>query len=254
MSARRVSARRADAVRGTAVGAVGVFLLAGGAGVALADDNGIAAKSAAEIAAASRRAMSTATSMRMVAEVTDASGKTALDLRFDVAGNCVGTVRPPGASGGRADVIKRGDDVWMRLDEALLRSQVPGAGAAQDAIALIDGRYLHGTTDSALLKGFAEFCDLDTYKDDFSSKPPDETLTKGGRVSVGGRPAVNVTSAHDGEKGTFSVSTEDKPHLLRLEGTNAEGERTTAVFSEFDAPVRATPPPASQSVDLSRLQ
>ncbi|MFD5144060.1 hypothetical protein [Streptomyces sp. NPDC058401] len=223
-----------------------------GAGSATADDNGIAGKSPRAIADASRAAMSGLTSMRMVAEVTDKAGTTALDLRFDEQGDCVGTVTPPGGSG-RADIIKRGDDVWMKLDDALLRAQIPGF-AAEAAIALVNGRYVHGTTDSSLLRSFAEVCDLDFFKKEFASKPADEQLTKGSRTDVDGRPAITVTSRHEDEAGTFQVSTEGKPYLLRIQGTKAPAERLEATFSAFDQPVQAKPPAAADSVDVSRLQ
>ncbi|MFE4258880.1 hypothetical protein [Streptomyces sp. NPDC056883] len=246
-----MSAPRAAAARSAAAGAVCSLILVG-AGAARADDNGIADKSAQGIADASREAMSGVTSMRMVAKVTDKAGTTALDLRFDVGGNCVGTVTPPGGSG-TADIIKRGDDVWMKLDDALLRAQVPGV-AAEDAIALVNGRYLHGTTHSPLLRGFADLCDLDFFKKEFSSKPANEQLTKGSRTTVDGRPAVTVTSRHDDETGTYQVSTEDEPYLLRIQGTEAPDKRVEASFSAFDEPVPAEPPAPADSVDVSRLQ
>ncbi|MFG2985461.1 hypothetical protein ACGFYQ_30090 [Streptomyces sp. NPDC048258] len=246
-----MSAPRAAAARCAAVGTA-CLLIFPGAGAARADDNGIADKSAQAIADATREAMSGVTSMRMVAKVTDESGTTALDLRFDETGNCVGTVTPPGNSG-MADVIKRGDDVWMKLDDALLRAQVPG-DAAEDAIALINGRYLHGTTGNFLLRDFAEFCDLDFFKKEFSSKPVNEQLTKGKRTSVDDRPAITVTSRRDGETGMYQVSTEDKPYLLQIQGTDASGERVEASFSAFDEPVTVRPPAPADSVDLSQLQ
>ncbi|MCX4695714.1 hypothetical protein [Streptomyces sp. NBC_01408] len=228
-----------------------MFVFAG-AGAARADDNGLAGKSAQAIADAAREAMTGVTSMRMVAKATDASGRTtALDLRFDERGNCVGTVTPPGDSG-MADVIKRGEDVWMKLDDDLLRAHVPAA-AAEDAIALINGRYLHGTTDSLLLRDFAEFCDMDFYKGKFSSKPVNEQLDKGARTTVDGRPAITVSSRHDGETDSYQVSTEDEPYLLRIQGTDASGERSEASFSDFDEPVVAKPPAPADSVDLSQL-
>ncbi|MEV7521495.1 hypothetical protein [Streptomyces sp. NPDC091371] len=250
-----MSASRAAAARRAAAGTVCLLLFSGAgaaAGAARADDNGIADKSAQAIAEAAREAMSGATSMRMVAKVTDPSGTTALDLRFDERGDCAGTVTPPGTSG-TAEIIKRGKDVWMKLDDSLLRAQVPGA-AAEDAIALINGRYLHGTTGSLLLRDFAEFCDLDSFRKEFSSKPVNERLTKGSRTTVDGRPAITVTSVRDGETGTYQVSTEDTPYLLRIQGSAESGERVDASFSAFDEPVQATPPAPADSVDLSQLQ
>ncbi|MFZ3492857.1 hypothetical protein ACODT5_06395 [Streptomyces sp. 5.8] len=246
-----MSAHRAAAARCAAAGAACLSVLVG-AGAAGADDNGIADKSARAIADASREAMSGVTSMRMVAVVTDKSGTTALDLRFDEGGNCVGTVTPPGGSG-TADIIKRGDDVWMKLDDALLRARIPGS-AAEEAIALVNGRYLHGTTGSFLLRDFAELCDLDSFKKEFSSKPANEELAKGARTAVDGRPAITVESRHDDETGAYQVSTEDEPYLLRIEGTEAPGTRVEATFSAFDEPVPATPPAPAESVDVSRLQ
>ncbi|MEU9083575.1 hypothetical protein [Streptomyces sp. NPDC048357] len=248
-----MSAPRATAARCTAAATVTLLVFAGpGTGAASADDNGIADKSAPAIAAAAREAMSGLTSMRMAAKVTDGSGTTALDLRFDARGNCVGTVTPPGGTG-TADVVKRGDDVWMKLDDKLLRAQVPG-GTADDAIALINGRYLHGTTSSPLLSDFAEFCDLDFYKKEFTSKPANEQLVKGARTTVDGRPAITVNSRQDDKTGSYQVSTEDEPYLLRIQGTDGSGERVEASFSAFDEPVRAKPPAPADSVDLSELQ
>ncbi|WP_404953804.1 hypothetical protein [Streptomyces sp. 147326] len=248
-----MSAPRAAAARRAAVGTVCLFMFAGpGTGAARADDNGVADKSAPAIAAAARKAMSELTSMRMAAKVTDGSGTTALDLRFDGRGNCVGTVTAPGGSG-TADVVKRGDDVWMKLDDELLRAQVPG-GTADDAIALINGRYLHGTTSSPLLSDFAEFCDLDFYKKEFTRKPVNEQLEKGSRTTVDGRPAITVNSRQDDRTGTYQVSTEDEPYLLRIQGTDESGERVEASFSAFDEPVRPKPPAPADSVDLSELQ
>ncbi|WP_374777145.1 hypothetical protein OG756_34620 [Streptomyces sp. NBC_01310] len=248
-----MSAPRAAAARRAAAGTVCLLVFAGaGVSTARADDNGLADKSAQAIADATREAMSEVTSMHMVAKATEKSGTTALDLRFDEQGNCVGTVTPPGDAG-RADIIKRGDDVWMKLDDDLLRAHVPG-GAADDAIALIDGRYVHGTTNSLLLRDFAEFCDLDFYKEELSSKPASEQLVKGARTTVDGRPAITVSSRQDGETGTFQVSTEDEPYLLRIQGAEASGDRVEATFSDFGEAVVPKPPAPDDSVDLSQLQ
>ncbi|MEU6314156.1 hypothetical protein [Streptomyces sp. NPDC047014] len=247
-----MSAPRAAAARRTAAGTVCLILCAAvGAGTARADDNGLAGKSAQDIADASRKAMSELTSMRLAAKVTDKNGTTGLDLRFDEDGNCVGTVTAPKGAG-EASVIKRGQDVWMKLDDDLLRSQVPPA-VADDAVALINGRYLHGTTSSPLLKDFADFCDLDFFREEFSANPADKSLQKGAPTTVDGRPAITVSGKDDGRSGEFAVSTEDEPYLLRIQGSDTSGERVDATFSAFDEPVSAKPPAASDSVDLSQL-
>ncbi|MEU2453315.1 MULTISPECIES: hypothetical protein [unclassified Streptomyces] len=246
-----MTAYRATAVRCATAGAACLLVLAGG-GAAGADDNGVADESAQAIAQASRKAMAGVTSMRLVGKVTNTSGTTALDLRFDEQGNCVGSVTPAGDMG-RADIIKRGNDVWMKLDDALLKAQVPGAGG-DDTVALVNGRYLHGTTNSPMLSEFAQICDLNFFKKEFSSKPASEQLVKGARSTVDGRPAITVDSRSEGRTGTYQVSTEGEPYLLRVQGTEKSGDAVTATFSAFDEPVEARPPAPADSVDLSRLQ
>lgn len=222
------------------------------AGLPADDDNGIAGQDAQTITDRARTTMAAAHSMRLDAHVQDSSGTTGLDLQLDVDGNCAGVVTLP-ARGGRAELIKHGKDVWMKLDETLLKAQVPGT-AGDLAAKLINGRYIHGTTDNAMLKQFSEFCDLSQFRRGFTTKPVSEQLAKGGRTTVAGSPAITVTSRHDGETGTFAVATEGKPYLLRAEVKDEDGKLQTAEFRDFDQPVPTKTPSAADTIEFNDLQ
>ncbi|MEV7414148.1 hypothetical protein [Streptomyces sp. NPDC089919] len=237
---------------GVLAGVPAVASTGGPPGLRADDDNGIAGQSAATIADRARTTMAAATSMRLDAQIQDSAGTTGLDLQLDVDGNCAGVVTLP-AQGGKAEMIKHGKDVWMKLDDTLLKAQVPG-NAGDLAAKLINHRYIHGTTDNAMLGQFTSFCDLTEFRRGFTTKPVSEQLTKGGRTTVAGAPAITVTSRHDDETGTYAVATEGKPYLLRAEVKDADGKVQTAEFRDFDQPVPTKTPAADDTIEFNDLQ
>ncbi|MFD7630088.1 hypothetical protein ACFV7Q_29385 [Streptomyces sp. NPDC059851] len=237
--------RRVAAV--LAAGAASTLL----AGFAAPAGNGIEDEGAQVIVDRARAELAGARSVRMVAQVQDATGTTTLDLHLDVNGNCTGSVGLP-KGGGSADVVKRGQDVWLKPDDAFLRSQVPGP-AGDNAIALINDRWIHGNAGNALLRGLTQVCDLKDFQRTYASRPTSEKLTKGGTTSVNGQAAVTVTGRDGGDTATYYVATEGEPRLLRVEGVES-GQRGRADFSAYGEPVPAKTPPPEQSVNLSELQ
>ncbi|MBW5485747.1 hypothetical protein [Streptomyces bambusae] len=232
---------------GAATGVISALL----AGFTLPYGNGIEDEPAQVIVDKGRQALHDARSVRMLAKVEDPAGTVTLDLRFDVDGNCAGSVALPGDAG-RADIVKRGEDVWLKPDNAFVKSQTPGT-AGEDAIALINGRWIHGKAGNPMLREFGDICDLSAFQREYASDRVTENVTKGGKAEVGGTPAITATSSSGADRSTYYVATEGEPRLLRVEGTQG-GQRGTADFSDYDQPVPAKTPPPSESVDLSTLQ
>ncbi|MFD8411589.1 hypothetical protein ACFV2Q_07455 [Streptomyces sp. NPDC059650] len=237
--------RRAAAVLGA--GAASTLL----AGFAAPTGNGVEDQSAQVIVKRARAELAGARSVHMMAKVQDTAGATTLDLRLDVKGNCVGSVTLP-KGGGRAEMVKRGQDVWLKPDKAFLTSQVPGS-AGEDAAALINNRWIHGSADNALLRGLAQVCDLADFQRTYTARPASESLTKGRTTTVDGDAAITVTGRDGADTATYYVATEGKPYLLRVEGVE-NGQRGRADFSDYDEPVPARTPPPEKSVDLSDLR
>ncbi|MEI5102080.1 hypothetical protein RB200_30650 [Streptomyces sp. PmtG] len=136
-----------------------------------------------------------------------------MDLTLDRDGNCAGTLTFA-REGGTADLVKRGDKVWLKPDEAFWRNQVPqGQGAA--AAELFKGRYLHGTTNDAMLKDLAEVCDLKELQRNVNEDADDsddvKNLKKGDETTVAGTKVIPLTGTEDGTDKTLYVASEGTP-------------------------------------------
>ncbi|MFI8926430.1 hypothetical protein ACIG3E_01930 [Streptomyces sp. NPDC053474] len=177
----------------------------------------------------------------------------AMDLTLDRAGNCTGKLTFA-AGGGSADLVKRGDKVWMRPDSAFWRHQVPGGDGAA-AAELFKNRYIHGSTSDPLLKGLAEVCDLKKLQKSVDEDSDDDTdkLKKGDVTTVDGTKVVPLTSTEDGKKKTLYVASEGKPYLIRAT-EKGDGEDKTTTLRDYGEPVPTETPSAQDSVDIAKLK
>ncbi|WP_353940442.1 hypothetical protein ABII15_01750 [Streptomyces sp. HUAS MG91] len=178
------------------------------------------------------------------------------DLRLDEDGNCAGSLRMGvgGANGGTVDLVKRGDEVWMKPDSTFWKTQV-GGGAGDLAAQLFDGKYVHGTTDDEMLKSFADTCDLDAFRaqlDDGSAHAAQQKLSKGAETEVDGVGVVPLTGSDKGSTITMYITT-DAPHRLVKATEKGSTENLTMTLTDYDKPVPSATPPASESVDISKL-
>ncbi|MFJ8255028.1 hypothetical protein [Streptomyces sp. NPDC094466] len=245
MNAHRWAAR-------AAAGAATVALTLTSGVVAQADDD-IDSLPAEEIADRSRDALLDVDSLHLSARGSlDGSGPDmSLDLTLDREGNCTGGVDM--GEDGSVEIVKRGDDVWLKPDAAFWNKHVPIGGSTFDAI--LDGRYLKAEADDPRLLSVTTVCDLDTFRElitDNADTGDRSTLTKGGRTEVNGAPVVPVTRAEGDERLTAYVSAEGTPYPVRLTVRNAD-ETGTVDFSGFDRPVPTATPPADETVDVTAL-
>ncbi|GHC69621.1 hypothetical protein [Streptomyces flavofungini] len=187
----------------------------------------------------------------------DKDDPAAMDLALDRDGNCTGTLRF-GAGGGSAELVKQGDKVWMKPDQAFWKNQVPG-GQGEAAAELFEDRYIHGTTKDPMLKGLAEVCDLkelqENVNDDAGSDDDDapKNLRKGRVTTVDGTRVIPLTSKDDGKDNTLYVAAEGKPYLVRATEKGSGTDKTTTL-TDYDKPVPTKTPSAKDSVDVSKLE
>ena len=85
---------------------------------------------------------------------TSRTQPTSMDLSLDQDGNCVGSMRM-GSGGGSVEIVKQGDEVWMKPDRTFWKAQVPGS-QGEEVAELFENRYIHGSTNDAMLKGLAD--------------------------------------------------------------------------------------------------
>lgn len=165
---------RRRAATATAALTCGAALIAGAActGAAAAEDTDggegdLANKSAQQISDDSLHQLVTAKSLRLRTQTS--TDPTKLDLTLDRAGNCTGAISK--GSLGRVELVKRGNQVWMKPDAAFWKSQLPGA-EGRDAAAKYKNTFLHGTTKNAFLANLSTACDLTAFQKTAAPRKP----------------------------------------------------------------------------------
>ncbi|MDL2077687.1 hypothetical protein QNN03_14700 [Streptomyces sp. GXMU-J15] len=185
---------------------------------------------------------------------TSRTEPTAMDLALDRSGNCVGVLEM-GADGGAVEIVKQGDEVWLKPDTAFWKAQVPG-GEGDAAAELFKNRWIHGSTDDALLKGMADTCDLKNFQRDVDSgtdSPGSVALKKGEETTRDGEDVIPLTGEVDGARTTLYV-TSDTPHRLVEATQRGTDTNVRLTFSDYDEPVPSRTPSADDTVDVDRLQ
>ncbi|MFF3489881.1 hypothetical protein ACFYWS_00905 [Streptomyces sp. NPDC002795] len=231
------------------------------AGPAMADDGDAEDKSAQELADAAKKELLDAKSLHLKvknsAEDRDTRKPALVDLRLDENGNCTGELRmgTGGAKGGSVDLVKRGDEVWIKPDATFWKTQLPGR-SGDLAAELIGDRYVHGTTDDPMLDGLAGTCDLDSFRDrlkDGSDRATKDELAKGDQKKVAGTEVVPLTSAGTKERITL-YATADAPHRLVRATEKGSDESLSMTLTDYGKPVPKKTPSAEDSIDVSDLR
>lgn len=184
---------------------------------------------------------------------TSRTQPTSMDLAMDRDGNCVGTMEM-GSDGGSVEIVKRGEEVWMKPDTAFWKAQVPG-GDGEAAAELFKNRYIHGSTNDALLKGMADTCDLSNFQRDVGtgSSPEETSLKKGEETTRDATKVIPLEGELDGARTTLYV-TSGTPHRLVEVEQQGKDIDVKLTFSEYNKPVPSETPSADDTVDVGRLQ
>ncbi|MDH6220558.1 hypothetical protein [Streptomyces pseudovenezuelae] len=221
--------------------------------------------SAAEIADRSMKATTGAESVRMKGDIQDeeAGGSIHVDMTLSTKNECAGTLGMGGT--GKADLIKTGDTMYMKYDEAFLRQQSKGESKATvDAtVAMLAGKWAKMSTKGADAEDIAGFCDLDSVlsdaedagsgggsSDGTASSTAATNATRAGTAEVDGAKAAVLKLKDGKDRYTMYVATEGKPYLLRLDSTGTDAG--SLVFSDYDKPVPVRKP-TGQVLDLDAL-
>lgn len=251
--------RAAAAAAASTLLAAAVALAAPGA--ASAAEDGLNGLSAEEIAERARTALRGAASLHVTLDQEQFDGGTsaledpaAADLAMDEEGRCAGTVTLTRGRGA-VELVKRGEEVWVRPDRAFWEAQLPG-GQGRAAADTLHGRYVHGTTRDGVLAAVTEACDLDSLKEDLIGEAtPDEgaRMAKGAATTAAATPVVPLLRQEGGERVTLYVASEGPTHLVQATRTSDAKEETVTVAG-YGAPVRAEAPDEQDTLDLTILR
>ncbi|GAA2729994.1 hypothetical protein [Streptomyces nogalater] len=201
-------------------------------------------QSADQVAAKAVTATRDATSLRMAGKMSTQGHPLTVDFHVDTQKNCKGRLA---MERGSADVIHTGQTTYVKGDKKFW------AGAAQDSAGgdkqaeALSGRWVKVPVGDSRTTGL---CDKQGFLADLDSdKSERKGMTKGDVTTVDGREAIALRKKKgSGETITMYVATEGKPYILKLDQAGGKSPGTV-VFSDYDKPVKATPPPAGKVVD-----
>jgi hypothetical protein len=190
----------------------------------------------AQILTSSREAMKTLRSVRIIGWLKMEGGaKLVMNIRLSRAGPCVGLVE---YDGDPMEVIKTGDDFWLRADARFwIRS-----GASRDVAATFSDKWVHGDAGEMPAP-----CDLEkmmgsVYGDTAPPAPGSVPPPRPGVVD--GQRVLWFDGKVDGEFTQTSVLAKSPHYVLRSRSNEADIN-----FSHINEPVEATPPPADEVVE-----
>ncbi|UED85768.1 hypothetical protein [Streptomyces profundus] len=182
-------------------------------------------------------------SLRMTGTSEEAGEDVTLDLHLNRAGDCAGTISA--APVGSFEIIKQGDEVWMQPHISLWENLL-GSAAGPEALAHVEGRYLHGPVGEPPMEGAAESCDLANFLGNLRGSSAG--LVRGEETEVNGIPALTLLDGED----KVLVATEGEPYPLRF--ATRDPTAPTIDFSAFDEPVPTDLPPADQIITVDDLR
>ena len=200
-------------------------------------------------------ATQSATSLRMTGRVAADGQPLDIDFAVNDRDECTGVMK---IHGGTAELRRVDDITYMKGDEAFWRVSMASQGMPEaqiDAtIELVKGRWLKIAPGQAGAADLGGVCDLKGLLADLDKDPAERGgLVRGPDGEVDGTPVATLSKKKaGGETTTVSVSEEGKPYILKMVKTGGD-EPGSMVLSDYDKPVDVVVPPASETVDLSKL-
>jgi hypothetical protein len=184
-------------------------------------------------------------SLRVAGTVTTGGSEVSIDLRMDGDGNCAGSL---GTQQGEVQLLGAAGRTYMKPDAAFWRGMT---GAEADRVMQVVGdRWVVVPSSEPT---FSRFCDADELIDELVSDSRGTTYRKAGTTTIDGADVVAVATKGAGGQSSTGYVRVDAPHYLVRVEERGGTEPGTVMFSDFDVPVRTTAPPASDTIDLSRL-
>jgi hypothetical protein len=190
-----------------------------------------------------------ATSVQISGNVVSSGSNIKLDLTDATAG-CKGTITLVSVSSsanstvsGTAELIEADSIVYMKLDQSFFKN----LSLPSSLFTAVTGKYIKVTAKSELAD-FAQLCDPSSLASGF-----DKEITgfvKNGTATVNGQAAESFKQPTHAGSGIVYISQSSTPEIIRLQGPSNEGQID---FTDYNAPVTITAPPASDVIDGSKF-
>lgn len=220
--------------------ASGICLAAAGCGSTSSADP-LAGMSAKQVLDKAVSDLKSAPNVGISGTVGEQGGNLGIRLGFKHGKGCEGTVSQGGK--GSFALVVIGDTAWLKPDDTFWKTYA-GSSAPQ-AIALLGGRYLKGSTSNSNVSSLTQICDVNSLASSFQT-PSD--VVKEAVTTFDGQRALPLKDKAKG--GMMYVTDTSAPRILEVTGTQpGNSGKVTFTYS----PVTLTAPPASDTVDGTSL-
>jgi len=196
---------------------------------------------AAELARA-KQALSKAKSVHVSGVVNSNGTPTQVDLGFTPSGSS-GSVTVAGA---KVDVIIGGSTVYFRAPDAFWRKEL-GANA-NAVLKLVSGKWIKAPASNPQFATFGELGSKDKFAAALFAKESAATVSSAPDKTIGGVDCAGIK----GKDGILYVDKSDgRPKEIDpLPGSGNSGQ---VRFDQYDSVQAPSPPPANQTIDLSKV-
>ncbi|MCZ4120117.1 hypothetical protein [Streptomyces sp. H39-S7] len=210
---------------------------------------GLDALTAQQVSDKAEAALKALTSVRVDAVGMDDGKPMQIKTAMSKGGECAGAMSQDKMA---MQFISTHHTTYVKADDSFWRKSGGKDGSAM--VELLHGKWMKVAGDASADEDLQSFCDLDSFADEMSSDNDDGPFTKGAPTTVDGQPVVTIIQKKTGsaETTTIYVAAQGEPYPLKI--VEAGGDEPGHVtFTDFNKPVRAVAPPASQTVDISKF-
>lgn len=199
--------------------------------------NPLAALTARQILSKAVADFKAASSVHIAGSERAAGQSFTMDLTVGANG-CTGTVGL-GAQGSVV-LLRIGGTLWMKPDDQFWKSILAGAPADLPAV---EGKYVRLSPKGPATSSFGAFCYLSQLASQVGGA--ENQLVKGQTATIGGQPALQLKDST--QAGSAYVTISPSPEFLQTGDTGGHVD-----FTDYNAPLALTAPPASQTVAGSK--
>jgi hypothetical protein len=203
--------------------------------------NPLAAMTADQIATKAATDFKTVSSVHVTGKVADSGQVISFNLTVGRK-NCKGEMGIKGE--GTFSMVKIGKSLWIKPDDQFWK-YAAGSSLTPAVSQILTGKYIKPTAKNSSLSPLGSFCSLSQFAASFGITTSGQAngLVKDGTTTIAGQPALRLKDTAN--EGFVYVTPSARTELLRLDA----GRSGHLDFSGYNAPLRLTPPPASETLD-----
>lgn len=199
--------------------------------------NPLAGLTADQIANKATADLKAVSSVHVTGPVAD-SGQTYLVNLTIGAKGCHGTLKIKGE--GSFALLKIGKTLWIKPDNQFWK-YAAGSSADSAVMQILGGKYIKPSAKDSSLNSLGTLCSPRQFASSFGGQI--SGMVKGKTTTISGQHVLQIKDS--GDPGSAYVTISARPEFLLFDG----GSGFRLYFTGYNAPLRLTPPPASEILD-----